>query len=71
MPRGHCTPTPDESGRILDRLARLEQVIPAEAVRQALHETGRDLHRIGRSAAVGNKDELLRWLSAGRRDLVA
>lgn len=41
MPRGHCTLTPDETGRILDRLAGLEQVIPPEAVRQALQATGR------------------------------
>jgi hypothetical protein len=32
---------PDDTGRILDRLAGLEQVIPPEAVRQALHDTGR------------------------------
>ncbi len=41
MPRGHCTLTPDDTGRILDRLAGLEQVIPPEAVRQALQATGR------------------------------
>src|SRR4051812_33578781 len=41
MPRGHCTLTPDDTGRILDRLAGLEQVIPPEAVRQALEATGR------------------------------
>jgi hypothetical protein len=41
MPRGHCTLTPDETGRILDRLAGLEQVIPPAAVRQALEATGR------------------------------
>ena len=41
MPRGHCTLPPDDTGRILDRLAGLEQVIPPEAVRQALHSTGR------------------------------
>src|SRR6516164_4856449 len=41
MPRGHCTLPPDETGRILDRLAGLEQVIPPEAVRQALQATGR------------------------------
>src|SRR4029079_13815220 len=41
MPRGHCTLTPDDAGRILDRLAGLEQVISAEAVRQALEATGR------------------------------
>src|SRR5262249_1695850 len=41
MPRGHCTLRPDDTGRILDRLAGLEQIIPAEAVRQALEATGR------------------------------
>jgi Insertion element 4 transposase N-terminal/Transposase DDE domain len=41
MPQGHCTLPPDDSGRILDRLAGLEQVIPAEAVRQALRDCGR------------------------------
>jgi Insertion element 4 transposase N-terminal/Transposase DDE domain len=41
MPLGQCTLSPDESGRILDRLAGLEQVIPPEAVRQALAATAR------------------------------
>ncbi len=41
MPRGHCTLPPDASGRILDRLTGLEQIIPSEAVRQALQATGR------------------------------
>jgi hypothetical protein len=41
MPQGQCTLPPDESGRILDRLAGLEQVIPPETVRQALAATGR------------------------------
>jgi hypothetical protein len=41
MPLGHCTLTPDETGRILDRLAGLEQVIRPEAVRQALAATER------------------------------
>src|SRR5215203_1917446 len=41
MPQGHCTLPADDAGRILDRLAGLEQVIPAEAVRQALQDTGR------------------------------
>ena len=40
MPRGHCTLPPDASGRILDRLTGLEQVIPPEAVRQALEASG-------------------------------
>jgi Insertion element 4 transposase N-terminal/Transposase DDE domain len=41
MPQGQCTLPPDESGRILDRLAGLEQIIPPEAVRQALAAAGR------------------------------
>jgi hypothetical protein len=41
MPRGHCTLPPDDAGRILDRLTGLEQVIPPDAVRQALQDTGR------------------------------
>jgi hypothetical protein len=41
MPRGHCTLPPDASGRILDRLTGLEQIIPPEAVRQALQATRR------------------------------
>ena len=41
MPRGHCTLPPDASGRILDRLTGLEQIIPPDAVRQALQATGR------------------------------
>ena len=41
MPQGQCTLPPDDAGRILDRLAGLEQVIPAEAVRQALQASGR------------------------------
>jgi len=36
-----CTLPPDESGRVLDRLAGLEQVIPPEAIQQALQATGR------------------------------
>jgi hypothetical protein len=41
MPQGQCTLPPDATGRILDRLAGLEQIIPPEAVRQALAATGR------------------------------
>jgi Insertion element 4 transposase N-terminal/Transposase DDE domain len=41
MPHGECTLPPDESGRILDRLAGLEQLIPPETIRQALAATGR------------------------------
>ena len=42
MPRqGSCKLPPDAAGRILDRLAGLEQVISAEAIRQALAATGK------------------------------
>src|SRR3954453_24179583 len=41
MPRGQCTLPADETGRILDRLAGLEQVIRPEDLRQALTATGR------------------------------
>ena len=41
MPRGQCTLPADETGRILDRLAGLEQVIRPDAIRQALQATGR------------------------------
>jgi hypothetical protein len=41
MPRGHCTLPADDTGRILDRLAGLEQVICPDDVRQALAATGR------------------------------
>ncbi len=41
MPRGQCTLPADEAGRILDRLAGLEQVIRPEDLRQALTSTGR------------------------------
>lgn len=39
--QGRSVLTPDESGRILDRLAGLEHVISPESVRQALSVTGR------------------------------
>src|SRR3954454_9474924 len=41
MPRGQCTLPADDAGRILDRLAGLEQVIRPEAIRQSLTATGR------------------------------
>jgi Insertion element 4 transposase N-terminal/Transposase DDE domain len=41
MPPGPCTLPPDATGRILDRLAGLEQIIPPQAVRNALQATGR------------------------------
>lgn len=39
--QGRSTLVPDDSGRVLDRLAGLEQVISNESVRQALFATGR------------------------------
>lgn len=39
--QGRSTLGPDDSGRVLDRLAGLEQVISTEAVKQALLVTGR------------------------------
>jgi hypothetical protein len=41
MPYGHCTLPPDASGRILDKLAGLEQVIGLDEIQQALTTTGR------------------------------
>ena len=41
MPRGQCTLPGDEAGRILDRLAGLEQVIRPDDIRQSLTATGR------------------------------
>jgi hypothetical protein len=41
MPQGHCTLPADETGRILDRLAGLEQVIQPHELQQALAATGR------------------------------
>src|SRR5437763_321943 len=41
MQPGQSTLPPDATGRILARLAGLEQIIPPEAVRQALAATGR------------------------------
>ena len=39
--QGRCVLPADESGRILDRLAGLEQVITPTVIRQVLWETGR------------------------------
>jgi Insertion element 4 transposase N-terminal/Transposase DDE domain len=44
-PPGQCTLPPDATGRILDRLATLEKIIPPEVVRQALAATGRTNQR--------------------------
>jgi hypothetical protein len=45
MPHGQCTLPADDAGRILDRLAGLEQIIPPAVVRQALQATGRSNQR--------------------------
>lgn len=42
MRQGCCTLSADETGRILDRLAGLEQIIASEQIVQALEATGRD-----------------------------
>jgi hypothetical protein len=41
MPRGQCTLPADDAGRVLDRLAGLEQVIRPADIQQALMATGR------------------------------
>ena len=41
MQQGRCVLPADETGRVLDRLTALEQVISPAVVRQALLETGR------------------------------
>src|SRR4029077_14999697 len=41
MHQGRCSLPADESGRVLDRLAGLEQIIRPEDVQQALDATGR------------------------------
>ena len=41
MPQGQCTLPADDAGRILDRLAGLEQVIRPADIQQALTATGR------------------------------
>jgi hypothetical protein len=41
MPHGQCTLPADNAGRVLDRLAGLEQIIRPEDVQQALTATGR------------------------------
>ena len=41
MPQGQCTLPADDAGRVLDRLAGLEQVIRPADIQQALRATGR------------------------------
>ena len=45
MQSGQCTLPPDATGRILDRLAGLEQILSPEVVRQALAATGKTNQR--------------------------
>jgi Insertion element 4 transposase N-terminal/Transposase DDE domain len=45
MHQGRCTLPADGAGRVCDRLAGLEKLIPIEAVRQALDVTGRTNQR--------------------------
>lgn len=45
MHQGVCSLSADEAGRLLDRLAGLEQVIDPEDIRQALEATGRKTSR--------------------------
>ena len=45
MPQGQCTLPADEAGRILDKLAGLEQLIGPEDIQQALAATGRSNSR--------------------------
>jgi len=49
MPQGHCTLPADDAGRVLDRLAGLEQIISPAEIQQALAFTGRSIR-----AAVGD-----------------
>ena len=44
--QGSSTLSPDESGRILDRLAGLEKIISREMVRQVLEDTQRVNSRV-------------------------
>ena len=41
MHQGRCSLPADEAGRVLDRLAGLEQIIRPEDIQQALDATGR------------------------------
>ena len=45
MPQGQCTLSPDASGRILDKLAGLEQTIGPKDIQQVLTATGRSNSR--------------------------
>jgi hypothetical protein len=57
MRRDACSLPADETGRVLDRLAGLEKVIPPEAIRQALLATARVNRR-----ACPSSCEVIRWV---------
>jgi hypothetical protein len=57
MLQGRCTLRPDAGGRVLDRLAGLEQVIPPQAIQQALAASGR---RPGRACVL--TPEVMLWV---------
>ena len=57
MRQGSLSSLPDESGRVLDRLAGLEQVIAPDVVRQCLSETGRQGQR-----SCGLNHEVMSWV---------
>lgn len=57
MRQGRCVLPPDASGRVLDRLAGLEQVIKPEDVKQCLRESGKASQR-----ACGLSHEVMLWI---------
>ncbi|MDP6554530.1 MAG: transposase domain-containing protein [Pirellulaceae bacterium] len=57
MRQGSFTSLPDESGRVLDRLAGLEQVIAPDVARQCLSEAGCDGQR-----SCGLSHEVMLWI---------
>jgi len=57
MRQGSLTSLPDESGRVLDRLAGLEQVIASDVARQCLSEAGCDGQR-----SCGLNHEVMLWI---------
>ncbi len=62
LQQGCCSLPADENGRVLDRLAGLEQVIPPEAIRQAVVATGR---RNGRPSPLSHEVTLWVVLAMG------
>ena len=49
MPRGQCTLPPDEAGRMLDRLAGLEQVIPPRPFAKPLRPQAAPINDVANS----------------------